>query len=308
MDKVKIGNKQIYQVLDFSNDEDNIDIINNIEHLSISGVQEKLSVVINKGRLVIADRDTQSTHILKTIPSVRTLRYREYIPANENLTMDIAKYVYKIKTADNAIVFFKNSEMAYLTKRFDIDANGNKIMQEDFSSLMQINNPSHNSKYYGSYEDIALLISKYTKATKIELGKFFKLVLFNYLFGNGDAHLKNFSLQITPNLDYVLTPAYDLMNTSLHINDSDFALSDGLSRGLIRSEIYTNTSHPCIEDFIEFGKIIGLLDIQINTLIKPFIQKQDKVYDLCNSSYLDNSLKRMYIRSYEERFSRLIRK
>lgn len=91
-----------------------------------------------------------------------------------------------------------------------------------------------------------------------ELSKFFALVVFNYAFANSDAHLKNFSLQMSGYGDYLLCPAYDLINTSLHTNDEDFALENGLSDTLIKSDIYEQKNHPCQSDFINFGKEIGL--------------------------------------------------
>lgn len=99
-------------------------------------------------------------------------------------------------------------------------------------------------KYTGSYEDAAMLIRKNVVAWKVEMSNFFMLVVFNYLFSNGDAHLKNFSLQQTTGGDYILTPAYDLLNTSIHIDDGDFALKEGLIPPAVHSEAYRRTGIP----------------------------------------------------------------
>lgn len=122
------------------------------------------------------------------------------MPANEHFTTQVARQVYKINTAENALVFFADGEQAYLTKRFDLSPDGRKIMQEDFASLAHKSTITHgaNFKYTGSYEDAAHLLRTYTAAWQIEISKFFALIVFNYLFSNGDAHLKNFSLQQTP--------------------------------------------------------------------------------------------------------------
>lgn len=114
--------------------------------------------------------------------------------------MQIASQVYKIKTAENAMVFFANGEAAYLTKRFDYTPAGLKIMQDDFASIASKteNNNGKDFKYTGSYEDVANLLRQHVAAWQVEMSRFFTLVVFNYLFSNGDAHLKNFSLQETP--------------------------------------------------------------------------------------------------------------
>ncbi len=110
--------------------------------------------------------------------------------------------------------------------------------------------------------------------------RFFELVVFNYLFANGDAHLKNFSLQQTTNGDYLLSPAYDLLNTSLHIQDEDFALQEGLIPPAEHSDIYARTGHPCRADFETFGKRIGVLPKKVSAILDMFSQEQPAVYEL----------------------------
>jgi serine/threonine-protein kinase HipA len=87
--------------------------------------------------------------------------------------------------------------------------------------------------------------------------RFFRLVVFNYIYGNGDDHLKNFSIIKVGN-SYQLAPAYDLMNTCLHIEGDDFGLNGGLSLSLEKSDVYDRTGHPCRLDFERFGEFIGL--------------------------------------------------
>jgi len=182
-------------------------------------------------------------------------------------------------------------------------------MQEDFASLSQKTSETHGKlfKYSGCYLDMGFLLQKYTAAWQIEVSKFLRMIVFNYLFANGDAHLKNFSLQQSPNGDYILSPAYDLLNSSLHIRDEDFALEGGLFEKKHYSEIYQQKGHPCQDDFVEFGKKTGVPDIQIKKILTVFLRPQPLVYDLTERSFLNEKLKRMYIRSYEERLQRLIR-
>ena len=137
--------------------------------------------------------------------------------------------------------------------------------------------------------------------------RFFKLVIFNYLLSNGDAHLKNFSVHQTEDGDYVLTPAYDLMDSSIHTDDTDFALENGLSENMEKSDTYERTGHPCKIDFINFGKTIGLSDSRIDKIIELFEKDQPLVEDLIESSFLADKLKRMYLQNYKTRLSRFRR-
>ena len=152
-----------------------------------------------------------------------------------------------------------------------------------------------------------MLLRKSVAAWQVEMSNFFALVVFNYLFGNGDAHLKNFSLQQTAGGDYIMTPAYDLLNTSIHVDDSDFALQEGLMPKDAHSDIYLNTGHPCRDDFAEFGRRIGVLPKRIDAIIELFATEQPMVYELIERSFLDDRTKRMYKRSYEERLHRFQR-
>ena len=302
--------KKVSHVLDMSIDDDTgVDIITAINKISISGVQEKISAIIKKGKIIITPEGESGRYILKPIPEHKSLRFRHNIPANEHLTMQIANQVYKINTAANALAFFADGNPLYITKRFDYKADGSKIKQDDFASIAgkTERNSGKDFKYSGSYEDIAKLLKQSVSAWQVEMEKFFTLVVFNYLFSNGDAHLKNFSLQETDGGDYVLTPAYDLMNTSIHINDGDFALQDGLIPESAYSDIYSQTLHPCKDDFITFGTRIGVLPKKIVSIIEIFATEQPKVYELIENSFLEEKVKRMYKQSYLERLHRFQR-
>ena len=301
--------KKVSPVLDFDYDADSIDLIDQINQISVSGVQEKLSAIINNDKITLTPTGQQGKYIIKPAPNYKHLRFRDQIPANEHLTMQIAKQVYKINTAENGLVFFANGEIAYITKRFDFDTNGNKVKQEDFSSLAQKTAQTHGKdfKYTGSYEDVAALLKTNVSAWQVEMTKLFTLVVFNYIFANGDAHLKNFSLQQSANGDYLLSPAYDLMNTSIHVQDEDFALHGGLIPQNEYSDIYSQTGHPCKEDFIIFGNRIGVLPKKLNAIIETFSKESPLIEALISRSFLDERTKRMYRRSYQERLSRFLR-
>lgn len=290
-------------------EEDQRKFMQNRKRISISGVQEKYSLLLDKNSLRLTEEKEQGTYILK--PKPHGLQKTSMVPANEHVTMQIAGQVYKITIAENGLAFFSNNEPAYITKRFDIDSNGIKLGNEDFASLAGKTEEiaGKNFKYEYSYEGIAKLIKEHVGAWRIEMEKFFSLVVFNFLFSNGDAHLKNFSLLETKNGDYVLSPAYDLMNTRIHVEDEEgfFALSGELFKEWYWSgcRIKNKAHHPCKDDFIEFGKVIEIPEKRINKLLEPFLLKQKGVEDLVKKSFLDGETQSQYLEYYNERLTML---
>jgi len=281
--------------------------IDNRKRISISGVQEKLSFLLDKNTLRLTNEGEQGTYILKPIP--RDLKKVDQVPANEHLTMQIAKQVYRLNTAENAMIFFKNGTPAYITKRFDVKEEGGRWGKEDFATLAgkTKDNAGANFKYDYSYEEIGMLIQKYVPAWRVEIEKFFSLVVFNFLFSNGDAHLKNFSLLESSKGDYLLSPAYDLINTKIHVDDSDFALNKGLFADSYQSKEYKKQGHPSKSDFVEFAKKIGVIESRIEKLLQPFFKKQPLMESLINRSFLNDANKRAYLLMYNTKRNYLIK-
>jgi len=278
----------------------------NRKRISISGVQEKLSFLLEKNQLRLTNEGEQGTYILKPIP--RDLKKVGQVPANEHLTMQIAKQVYGLNTAENAMIFFKNGSPAYITKRFDVKDDGSKWGKEDFATLAgkTKDNAGANFKYEYSYEEVGMLIQKYVPAWRVEIEKYFSLVVFNFLFSNGDAHLKNFSLLESTQCDYLLSPAYDLVNTKLHVDDSDFALHKGLFADGFKSEQYKKNGHPSKNDFTEFAKRIGVTERRVDKLIYPFLEKQPFMETLVRRSFLSDANKKGYLLMYNTKRNYLI--
>ncbi len=281
--------------------------IENRKRISISGVQEKLSFLLEKNILRLTRKGEQGSYILKPIP--RDLKKVDQVPANEHLTMQIAKQVYRLNTAENALIFFKNGDPAYITKRFDVKDDGSRWGKEDFAILAgkTKDNAGVNFKYDYSYEEAGLLIQKFVPAWRVEVEKYFSLVVFNFLFSNGDAHLKNFSLLESSGGDYLLSPAYDLINTKLHIDDTDFAFEKGLFADEYKSESYKKFGHPSKIDFIEFAKRIGVKESRIEKLLLPFLEKQPLMEKLLKSSFLNEAEKRGYLLMYNSKRNHLIK-
>lgn len=283
-------------------------LVSAAERISVSGVQEKFPAVIDNGIIRLAEEGERSTHILKPAPWDETIATRRYIPANEHLTMQIASQAYGIVTAENGLCFSKDSQLVYITKRFDIQEDGRKCEMEDFSSVIGRNEQVDGKlfKYSGTYEDIAEALCRYIPAWMVDMERFFDLVVFNYIYGNGDAHLKNFSL-IRSGQDYRLAPAYDLINTSIHISGDDFALDGGLSSHMFVSDVFSNTGHACRIDFQRFGELIGLRQGRVDKILDKYTIIPDITLTLLKNSYLPDKLKRLYLRSLKERTARFNR-
>jgi len=273
----------------------------NRKRISISGVQEKLSLLLDKNVLRLTRQGEHGTYILKPIP--RDLKKVDQVPANEHLTMQIAKQVYGLNTAECAMIFFKNGSPAYITKRFDVKDEGGKWGKEDFATLAgkTKDNAGVNFKYEYSYEEVGMLVQQYVPAWRVEIEKYFSLVVFNFLFSNGDAHLKNFSLLESSKGDYLMSPAYDLVNTKLHVDDTDFALNKGLFADNFKSDEYKKNGHPSKNDFKELAKRIGVVESRVEKLLEPFLQKQPIMEELVNHSFLNDANKRGYLLMYNNK-------
>ncbi len=270
----------------------------NRKRISISGVQEKFSVILDKNKLRLIVAGERGTHILKPIPQVG--KKLDQMPANEHLTMQIARQVYNIVTAENALIFFNNGSPAYITKRFDLDANNKKRAQEDFASLAGRTPQTHGQhyKYSGNYLELFELMKSHLPAYQLEAIKLFKILIFNYLFSNGDAHLKNFSLSETPMGDFILSPAYDLLNSRIHVEASDFALEEGLLPKPI--------NHGKIsQKFKLLAEKAGIKQKISEDILKFMLSQSDLVGSFVNASFLDQKTKRNYLQHYQDKLNRL---
>jgi serine/threonine-protein kinase HipA len=261
--------------------------------LSISGVQEKFSLRLHRGQLELVESGGQ--FILKPIPGQELPRLRNDVPANEHLTMQLAEQVFGIETAANALIRLADGEFAYITRRFDRTLDGEKLAQEDFCQLMG-RTPEYgkNFKYDSSYEELGYALERFCPAYRIEMGKLFERIVFNYLIGNGDAHLKNFSLyQKSQHGDYFLTPAYDLMSTAIHLpGESRTAMplfgGDTVARGLETHGFYVGS------DFEDLGQAMGLSAKRTQKLMYNFRSHAKETEDLIDASFMSDVAKAAY--------------
>lgn len=274
--------------------------------ISISGVQEKYSLRYDEAKKELALTERDGEYILKPIPT--DLLQVAQVPANEHLTVQIAAQVYRMNTAKCALIFFNDGTPAYITRRFDVKADGTRCLNEDFASIAGLTSMSagRDFKYDFSYAGIAGLIEACIPAAVPAKESFFRLVVFNYLFSNGDAHVKNFSrIDCTGRGDAQLAPAYDLINTRLHVDDSDVALTGGLYERDYEYASFATYGHYCFDDFHEFGKRIGLLPVRLTRILQNFLQQNEKVEALVQRSFLSTALQQEYLRLYRDKHKRL---
>jgi serine/threonine-protein kinase HipA len=245
---------------------------------TVTGVQPKLSLGLNSE----IDKSMRFTivgllggYILKP----QTKVYPN-LPENEDLTMHLAE-ISKIKTVEHSLIKLKSGQLAYITKRIDRE-NGKKLHMED---MCQLTERLTEQKYKGSYEQIAKAIKRYTANSGLGVTDYYELVLFSFLTGNNDMHLKNFSL-LKRNLDYDLCPAYDLVATELVVegDDEDLALNlNGKKKKIKR------------EDFETAMKAAGLNQKVIENVFKKYKELLPKWKEFVNESFLPDSMKDEYI-------------
>jgi serine/threonine-protein kinase HipA len=274
------------------------------KQLSIPGVQLKYSLRLEGKDLKLVEKGGQ--YILKPIPPTTQILEPAQAPANEHLTMQIAAQVFKIKTAANALIYFKDGTPAYITRRFDVKPDGNKYLQEDMAQISGRSRQTRgeNFKYEGTYEEIGRYIRQFVAAYPPALESFLKLVLFNYLFSNGDAHLKNFSLMQTDMGDHTLTPAYDLMCTVLHNpNETDTALD--LYEGDIDSEFYNRYGFFGQVHFRKLAEKLGMQPVRVERILTQLISNREDVSLMIKQSFLSKEMKVNYMNAYNDKLKRM---
>lgn len=200
---------------------------------AISGVQAKLSLELKSEpnelqRFTIVG--LWGHYILK--PQAELFAQ---LPEVEDLIMHLAE-LSKISVVPHSLIRFADGELAYITKRIDRRENGDKLPMED---MCQLSERLTEYKYKGSYEQIAKLILKYSAIPRLDLVNYWEQVVFSWLTGNADMHLKNFSLYSTRPNHYSLTPGYDMVSTALVMpeDNEELALTlHGKKRKLKRSD------------------------------------------------------------------------
>ena len=255
---------------------------------SLTGVQPKLSLNLSRhdgcSRLTIVG--LWGDYIFKP----QTESY-EQLPENEDLTMHLAEAA-KISVVPHSLIRLADGKLGYITKRIDRTRSGEKIDMEDMCQLTQ--HPTE-YKYKGSHEQIAKTILQYSNTPKLDLTNYMQLLLFCFVTGNNDMHLKNFSLY-RPSKDYKMTPAYDLLNV---------AIANPKDKEELALTLYGKKTKLRTDDFFNAAKTMGLEEKVVMRLIESLHKALPKWQQLIQESFLSEDRKKAYEELIISRLARL---
>ena len=261
-------------------------------HVTVPGVQAKLSLHLQQSRKAESRFtlvELWGNYILK--PPVA--EYPE-MPEIEDLSMHLAG-LFGIETVPHCLIPLRSGELAYLTRRIDRDRSGQAIHMED---MCQITERLTEQKYRASMEQVGKAILKYASNPLFDAIRFVEVMLFSFLTGNADMHLKNFSLIYDPPGGIRLSPAYDLLSTRLLIPvEKD---SEELALTLCGKKSNLNQT-----DFIKFAEYLGLNPKQIRNIWNRFSKTGPKMDEWIDRSFLSNGQKEAYKQLVKERTEQL---
>lgn len=260
---------------------------------SVTGVQAKMSLDVDRGGKNEPAKFTIVGLWGKYIFKPQSGKY-PCLPEVEDLTMKMAAAAH-IRTAKHSLIRLADGELGYLTLRMDRGRNGGKISMLD---LCQLSNRLTEHKYYGTYQQLAETIKKYSSAPMLDIQRFWEVVLFSWITGNSDMHCKNFSLIDSGGGEYSLAPAYDLLAVLLvdPADTEELALSfrtGGEKTGFTR------------ETFTSAMTESGLSDAQAGTIIRRITSAAPAWRQLIEESFLPRPMKEAYLRLLENRLGRL---
>jgi serine/threonine-protein kinase HipA len=259
--------------------------------VSVTGVQPKLSLDLEE----IKDKDLPQRFTIVGLWGGYILKppTRQYanLPENEDLTMHLAE-LSGIKTVPHSLIRMESGSLAYVTRRIDREK-GIKIHMED---MCQLTEKLTEQKYLGSYEQIGKIINKYSANPLLDIIYFFEQVMFCFLTGNADMHLKNFSLIKQSKEDYVLSPAYDMVSSGLVVkgDDEDLALAlNGKKKKIKRKE------------FIKAMSLFKLDQKAVENIFEKLSKTIPKWPAFIDRSFLPAEMKESYKELIADRVKRL---
>jgi serine/threonine-protein kinase HipA len=258
-----------------------------VGRMSISGVQPKLSTIVDRKHNEMTVVDRGGLYILKP-PTDRF----ESLPENENLCMNIAS-AFGIEIPSHGLLPLTDDKLSYVVRRFDRSEDGLKLQQEDFQQLLQTND-----KYTGSYERIANFIKTNSNAPGLDLVNLFERALLFFVLGNGDAHLKNFSLLKREEVGYSLSPAYDIVNSRLVLpgEKEEMCLSlQGKKNNISKNDFYGLAEH------------LNLNKKQVNNALERLNGLISSIETKIEESFLEKQLKNRFLDIFNERMERIFK-
>lgn len=257
--------------------------------VTVPGVQAKLSLEVER-RSGESDKFTITGLWGRYILKPPSSRWAE-LPANEHCTMRMARAA-GLECVPNGLVYLASGEMAYITRRIDRGDKGEKFAMED---MCQLTGRLTEEKYKGSHEQVAKVIKTHCANPLFDLSRFFELVLFTFLTGNSDMHLKNFSLFRDPELGWKLAPSHDLLSTRLVIPSGN----DPEELALTLEGKKKNFS---VDSFEKFGEQIGLNRKQVINSFEHLLSVRKNLEEVISSSFLGEEMKHEYHRLLDRRY------
>lgn len=256
---------------------------------TLTGVQPKISLHLNehKGSSRLTVVGLWGGYILKP----QTEMY-PFLPEIEQLTMCLAEQ-FGIQVVPHSLIRMKDGELCYITRRIDRTSLGDKIPMED---LCQLSERQTEYKYKSSYEQVAKVIRKFSSVPEMDLTRYYELLIFCWLTGNNDMHLKNFALYNPTGDEFRLTPAYDLLNAVI-VNPRDIeelALTLNAKKRKIKKE-----------DFVQAMQKSGISDKVIDNIFRRVIKKFAEWQPIIQQSFLPPEFQEAYWELVKERLGRL---
>lgn len=260
------------------------------QSIAVPGVQPKLSMsLIRKAK---DNADTRLTvvgalggHYIFKPPS----EHFPEMPQNEHVTMRIVES-FGIRVVPSSLIRLASGELSYITKRMDRTETGEKIHMMDMFQITEAFD-----KYKSSVEKIGRALGNYSENTMLDKLLFFELVLFSFLTGNNDMHLKNFSMIESPS-GWILAPAYDLLNVAIVLPEDkeELALTlAGKKKKLKR------------EHFEQLGEGLGLTAKQVRGTFQRMIKNRPSATDWIDRSFLSDEMKTAYNKVLDSKYKQL---
>lgn len=260
---------------------------------TVTGVQSKLSIDLQQDNTGGPQRLTTVGLMGRYILKPQTERF-ERLPEIEDLSMHLAE-IAKIPTVPHTLIRFVDGELNYITRRIDRTDDGQKLPMED---MCQLSGKLTEQKYQGSYELIAKIIEQYSSLPQLDKINYWQQVVFSWIIGNTDMHLKNFSLYSPRTDHYVLSPTYDQVSTKIVMPEDteEMALSlNGFKKKLL------------VYDFREAMYSTGITEVVTNRILSDFSKFRDKWFACIDSSFISDDQKKNYKALIDRRLDVLAR-
>ena len=262
-------------------------------HTTVTGVQAKLSMDLEHDAYGRAQRLTIVGVMGRYILKPQTEQF-ERLPEIEDLTMHLAEIAH-IPTVPHALIRFEDGELNYITRRIDRTNNGQKLPMED---MCQLSGRLTEQKYQASYETIARLIDRYSSVPKLDMINFWEQVVFSWIVGNADMHLKNFSLISEKPNKHVLSPTYDQVSTAIVMPEDTDELAlplNGFQKKLLAM------------DFVQAMENTGLTNQMAQRILNRFVSLQEKWFSCIDDSFISDAQKAQFKELINKRITTIVK-